>query len=62
MVEVACGTGLRMVVNTGLNMVVLPLFGFAVGIADAAAMTAVFTVSSLVLGYGVRRLFEGAGR
>lgn len=56
-IETVAQTGVRLVANFLLNLAVLPLFGLPVTVTAAAGITAVFTVSSLVLGFTVRRLF-----
>jgi len=38
--------------------VVLPLYGFDVKLGQSVAITVIFTVASIVRGYGVRRLFN----
>ncbi len=45
-------------VAVATNWLVLPLFGFAVGVGDSAAIGLVFTCVAVVRGYALRRLFE----
>jgi hypothetical protein len=40
------------------NVTVLPMFGYAVTIADGAAISVVFTLISLVRSYVVRRVYN----
>jgi presenilin-like A22 family membrane protease len=40
------------------NWLVLPLFGFAVGVGDSAAIGLVFTCVAVIRGFALRRLFE----
>lgn len=42
--------------------IVRPVFGIGGGIADDLAITTIFTIVSILRGYGVRRLFEWIGR
>jgi hypothetical protein len=52
--NVAIGYG----VSFAANLVVLPLFGYAVTVRDAASIGVVFTAIALVRSYLVRRLFN----
>ncbi len=52
--NVAIGYG----VNFAANLVVLPLFGFAVSVTDALGIGVVFTVISVLRSYLVRRFFN----
>lgn len=47
-------------INFGANLLVLPAFGFAVTVTDAACIGLVFTVISVVRSYCVRRWFNRA--
>jgi hypothetical protein len=40
------------------NATVLPLFGYVPTVGENLQITAIFTVISLIRGYGVRRLFN----
>lgn len=60
LVESVASVGAGFVMATLANIVVLPAFGFDVGIADATAMAAIFTVISVGRTYAVRRLFEAS--
>lgn len=46
------------IIATGSNMIVLPAFGYAVSVADAAGIGLVFTVISLIRSYVLRRVFN----
>lgn len=52
--NVAVGYG----VSTAANLVVLPAFGYAVSVVDAAWIGLVFTVISLARSYALRRIFN----
>lgn len=41
------------------NLLVLPIFGFEVRLHEAAAITLIYTVISIVRSYVMRRVFEG---
>lgn len=57
-VEVVTSTALGFVVAVITTVIVFPWFGLRVTLPDNLAITAIFTVVSLVRGYCVRRLFE----
>jgi len=57
-IETAASTTIGYVVATLTNFFVLPWFGFSVSMQDSAAIAVIFTVVSLLRGYGVRRLFN----
>ena len=46
-------------INVVANLAVLPLFGLAVGVRDAAGIGLVFTGISLARSYALRRAFNG---
>ena len=58
MVESAASTAVGYTVATAANYFILPLFGYAVSLADASWIGVIFTVISLARGYFVRRLFN----
>ena len=45
-------------VSVSANILILPMFGYAVSIADSFGIGLVFTAVSLVRGYALRRLFN----
>lgn len=56
--ESAVSTAIGYSVATAANYFILPLFGYAVTLADASWIGVIFTLISLVRGYFVRRLFN----
>ena len=57
--NVAIGYG----INVAANLLILPLLGFAVSLADGMAIGVAFTLISLARSYVLRRLFNRlAGR
>ena len=56
--EAAVSTAFGYVVAIGAQTVVLPLFGFEASPVEHMAIAAFFTMSTLVRGYAVRRLFN----
>lgn len=46
-------------INFAANLAVLPLFGFAVTVAQAAGMGVIFTFISIGRSYALRRVFNG---
>jgi hypothetical protein len=58
-VEAAANVTIGYGVSFAANLVVLPLFGYAVTVRDAASIGVVFTAIALVRSYLVRRLFNG---
>jgi hypothetical protein len=46
-------------INFTANMLILPLFGFAITASDAFGIGVIFTVISLVRSYVLRRWFNG---
>lgn len=56
--NVACGLGIAFLAN----LIVLPLFGLPVSFGQAAGISAVFTVISLLRSYVLRRLFNKIGK
>ena len=58
--ETAASTAAGFLVSLALTFTVLPAFGYAVTSGHAWGITAVYTAASLLRGYVVRRLFNGA--
>ena len=56
--NVAIGYG----VAVATQIVLFPLFGIEIALADNLAIGAIFTAVSIVRSYAVRRLFEGICR
>lgn len=56
--ETVANTGSGMLISWLIGLLVYPLFGFAVGGGQALALTAIFTVVSVVRSYAWRRTFE----
>lgn len=56
--NIAVGLG----VSFAANLAILPAFGLAVSLDQAAGISAAFTVVSLARGYLLRRLFNKIGR
>lgn len=52
--NVAIGNGIAF----AANLVVLPMFGYHVTVADALGIGVIFTVISIVRSFAVRRLFN----
>jgi hypothetical protein len=57
LVEVVTGSVIAFVVAIWANYAVLPLFGFEVKVGQSIAITAIFTIISIVRSYVVRRFF-----
>lgn len=58
-VEITVATSIRFVVNYLIGMVIYPLFGFDVTKTDLGYIVIIFTISSLLLSYAMRRWFNG---
>lgn len=58
LVEVVTGSVIAFAVAIWANYAVMPLFGFQVNVKQSVAMTALFTIISIIRSYLVRRLFE----
>lgn len=56
--EAVANVAIGYLVSVVANVVVLPLFGYAVSVADGFAIGLVFTVISLVRSYALRRVFN----
>ena len=57
-VEAVTNVVIGYLVAVATNWLVLPLFGFAVGMGDSAAIGLVFTGVAVIRSYALRRLFE----
>lgn len=57
--EAAANIAVGFTINFTANMLVLPLFGFAVTAGEAFGIGVIFTVISLVRSYVLRRWFNG---
>lgn len=58
MIESLTGTFIGFVVSVSAACVVYPLFGHAFTLTQNVAITAIFTVISVIRGYIVRRIFN----
>lgn len=56
--EALAATAIGFIVSMGISLVVYPLFGHAFTLAQNFWITAIFTISSILRGYAVRRLFN----
>ena len=56
--EAVANVAIGYLVSVAANVVVLPLFGYAVSVADGFAIGLVFTAISLVRSYVLRRAFN----
>lgn len=61
LVEAALSTAIGFAVSYLLGAIVYPLMGWAVTPGQNALVVAIFTVASIIRGYGVRRLFNWMG-
>ncbi len=57
-VETVTSTAIGFIVSLVLVNVVLPMFDFDVRFSQSITITAIFTVASIIRGYGVRRAFN----
>lgn len=57
-VEVCSSIAFGFSISYVANIVILPAFGYAVTLSDAALIGAIFTVISIVRSYVFRRLFN----
>jgi uncharacterized membrane protein (DUF485 family) len=57
-IETAASTAIGFVVAYFTNLIVLPAFGHPVTHGQNLGIATIFTVVSIVRGYGVRRLFN----
>jgi hypothetical protein len=58
MFETILSTAIGFIVSLILVNIVLPLYGFDVSTVHSVEITVIFTVASILRGYGVRRLFN----
>lgn len=56
--EASASTAIGFAINFTANMLILPLFGFAVTGTQAFGIGVIFTVISVVRSYCVRRVFD----
>lgn len=56
--EAVANTALGYLISLAATAIILPLFGYAVTGADAAGISAAFTVISLARSFALRRLFN----
>lgn len=61
LVEAILSTAIGFAVSYDLGAVVYPLMGWNVTPGQNAMVVAIFTVASILRGYGVRRLFNWIG-
>lgn len=54
LVNIAIGFG----INFGMNLVILPLFGFHISLTNNFIMGLLFTVVSVIRSYTIRRFFN----
>jgi hypothetical protein len=57
-IETLTSTAIGFIISLVLVNIVLPLYGFDVKLGQSVAITVIFTVASIVRGYGVRRFFN----
>ena len=62
LLETLASIAIGFVVSLGITAVVLPAYGHQVTWGDNVQITTVFTLSSIVRGYAVRRVFVWMGR
>ena len=58
LVEAATNVAVGYAIAVATQLVVFPLFGFAVAYRDHLLIGAVFTIASIARSYALRRLFE----
>lgn len=58
MIETVTSTAIGYVVAVASQVAIFPLFGIHVRLVDNLGIGVVFTVISLIRGYGVRRMFN----
>lgn len=56
-IEAVVNVGLGLIINTSVNLAVLPLFSLAPSVGDALGIALIFTGVSVVRSYLVRRVF-----
>jgi hypothetical protein len=60
-VEAVANIAIGFLVSVAANIIVLPLFGYDVTVADSFAIGLAFTAISLVRSYALRRVFNWIG-
>ena len=60
--EAASNVAIGYLVSVLANILILPLFGYAVTVADSFAIGLAFTAVSLVRSYALRRWFNWLGK
>lgn len=58
LIETITSTAIGFFISLVLVNIVLPFYGFDVKLGQSVAITVIFTVASILRGYGVRRLFN----
>ena len=58
LIETIAGVAIGFAVSMVLSMIVYPLHGHRFTLTQNASITVIFTVASILRGYGVRRLFN----
>lgn len=58
LIETVAGTAFGFIVSMLLALVVYPLHGHSFTLSQNASITIIFTVASILRGYGVRRFFN----
>lgn len=61
-VEASTNVLIGYLVSVAANIIILPLFGYDVTVADSFAIGLAFTAVSLVRSYALRRAFNWLGR
>jgi len=61
-VEASANVAIGYLVSVAANLLILPLFGYDVSVADSFAIGVAFTAVSLVRSYALRRAFNWLGR
>lgn len=61
-VEASANVAIGYLVSVAANLLILPLFGYHVSVADSFAIGLAFTAVSLVRSYALRRAFNWLGK
>ena len=61
-VEASANVAIGYLVSVAANLLILPLFGYDVSVANSFAIGLAFTAVSLVRSYALRRAFNWLGR
>lgn len=56
--EALANTLVGFLVATALNLIVLPLYGFDITVAQSMQVTVIFMIASILRSYSLRRVFE----